>query len=98
MAEDLENYTNCRIRKQPRWHACRIKATTPEAAQEAFEAQIRRQHGRPGRAKKIPRRGLTIAIGLHRIPRYDRRPDGNLSRQKRKTGLRTLSGTSLPSA
>ena len=69
-----------------RWHAYRIKATTPEAAQEAFEAQIKRQCERLGRAKRIPKRGLTIAIDLHKISRYDRSHDENLSRQKKKDG------------
>ncbi len=48
--------------------------------------QVKRQHERLGRAKKIPKRGLTIATGLHKISSYDRNPDGNLSRQKRKDG------------
>ncbi len=69
-----------------RWHAYRIKATTPEAAQEAFEAQIKRQCERLSKAKRIPKRGLTIAIDLHKISRYDRSHDENLSRQKKKDG------------
>ena len=69
-----------------RWHTYNLKATTPEAVREAFEAQIKRQRERLSKAKRIPKRGLTIAMDLHKISRYDRRPDENLSRQKKKDG------------
>ncbi len=52
----------------------------------AFEAQVRRQIKTLGMAKRIPKRGLTIAIDLHKIARYDRSHDENLSRQKKKDG------------
>ena len=58
-----------------RWFAYKIKETSPDAVREAFEAQVRRQIKTLGMAKRIPKRGLTMAIDLHKIARYDRSHD-----------------------
>ncbi len=67
-----------------RWYASAIKGITQESVQDVFQSQIARQIKILKKMGKIPKKGITVAIDLHLICRYDRTHGEELTRSKYK--------------
>ncbi len=69
-----------------RWYASAIKGISEETVQDVFQLQIARQVKILKKMGKIPKKGLTVAMDLHLICRYDRTHGEELTRSKYKNG------------
>ena len=78
--------TGCRTAPSGRWCAGIIKKTDVDALQKSLCDSIRRQVKTMKKNNKIPKEGMTIAIDMHLIPRYDEIPDEELTRSRQKKG------------
>ena len=74
-----------------RWCAGIIRRTEKDALQKGLCDTIRRQVGtlkKKGGSgiSRITRKGMTVAIDMHLIPRYDKKPGSELTRSRHKQG------------
>ena len=76
-----------------RWFASRLKGIPLRLIQAAFEERLARQYDIFRKLKRIPKEGLTLAVDMHLISRYDRKPGEELTRSRYRRGRNTLSGT-----
>ena len=69
-----------------RWHANAIKGIKPEKIQAILEEKVSEQVHRLRELKKIPKKGMCVAIDMHLISRYDKHPTEEITRSKSKNG------------
>ena len=72
-------------RKVPsdRWCASMLKSVDTDCLQEGLENSIRDQIRIFKRHGKIPKKGMTVAVDMHLIPRYDKMAGEELTRSDR---------------
>ena len=71
-----------------RWFASRLKGIPLRLIQAAFEERLARQYDIFRKLKRIPKEGLTVAVDMHLISRYDRKPGEELTRSRYKDGTK----------
>ncbi len=77
-------------RKEPsdRWFASMLKSPVVAEVQNVFDMQVTQQFKKMVRLGMVPKEGLTIAIDMHLIPRYDKKPGKELTRSRYKNGTK----------
>ena len=71
-----------------RWFASKLKGIPLRLIQAAFEERAARQYDIFKLLKKVPKEGLTMAVDMHLIPRYDGEPGEELTRSRYKLGTK----------
>ena len=69
-----------------RWCADKLKKTDTEKLQKEFALSVRRHIKTLRKKGKIPKKGVTIAIDLHKIERYDKDQTDDLTHSKYSNG------------
>ena len=73
-----------------RWFASRLKGIPLRLIQAAFDERLARQYDIFRKLKRIPKEGLTVAVDMHLISRYDRKPGEELTRSRYKNGTKNF--------
>lgn len=70
------------------WYRRRLAAVTIEAAEGVLAGAVLDEMVLLRRLGKLPRGGLTVAVDMHMIPRYDRTKDDRLTISRYKNGTK----------